>query len=395
MKKLLEGIRIADLSQFFSGPWGSMLLADQGAEVIKIEPPGMGEALRIFIMFEKEIAPLFTIMNRNKKSISLDLRKTEGQEIFKKLIAECDVVLSNLTPGTLDGWGLDYETVLKKINPQLIYASVSGFGEKGIERYCKMTAFDVIAQAVSGVLDTMNVKNAPRLPLADISAGNFIALGISQALFYRERTGIGQAIDLSMHDMMYAMNVFAHAREFIRRARERDLEAPVFLPTYNQYPTGDDNRVAIVCVTEKQFKRFCQIMGTPELYRDKRFKTPIKRMDNAEELDKIVENWTLQHTREEIIEMLEKERIPCGPVIKRDEIRDHPQLEAREMLITKFEFEGVPKATIPGVILKFSETPGSVDTKAPDLGVNNEEIYCDLLKFSKEDLETWKKQGII
>ncbi|MHA1377030.1 MAG: CaiB/BaiF CoA transferase family protein [Candidatus Helarchaeota archaeon] len=395
MVKLLEGIRVADLSQFFSGPWGSMLLSDQGAEVIKIEPPGFGEALRMFVFFDKDIAPLFTILNRNKKSITLNLRVKEGQDIFKKLIAECDVLLENFTPGTLVKWGLDYETVLKKINPKLIYASVSGFGQKGIERYCKKTAFDVIAQAVSGVLDTCQIKNAPRLPTADLSAGAYIALGISQALFYREKTGVGQAIDLSMHDMMYAMNVFAHSREFIKRAQEKDLDSPVFLPTYNQYPTRDGNRVAIVVVTPKQFKRFCNVMGQPKLYRDKRFKSPMDRMDNADELDEIVQRWTSQYNRDEIIEMLEAERIPCGPVIKREEIRDHPQLKARDMLITKFKFEGVPKATIPGVILKFSETPGSIDSKAADLGANNQDIYRDLLKFSEEDLENWKKNGII
>ena len=395
MKKLLEGIRIADLSQFLSGPWGSILLADQGAEVIKVEPPGFGEALRLFIFFDKEISPLFTILNRNKKSITLNLRVKEGQEIFKKLIKKCDVLLENFTPGTLAKWDLDYETVLKKINPRLIKASISGFGQKGIERYCKKTAFDVIAQAVSGVLHTCNIKNAPRFPTADLSAGAYIALGISQALFYREKTGVGQAIDLSMHDMMYAMNLFAHTREFITRVRERDLDAPVFLPTYNQYPTGDGNRVAIVVVTPKQFKRFCKTIGQPKLYRDKRFKSPIDRIDNAVELDKIVEEWTLQHSREEIIEILEEERIPCGPVIKREEIRDHPQLKARNMLINKFKFDGVPKATIPGVILKYSETPGSVDTKAPDLGANNKEIFCDLLNYSEVDLEKWKKQSII
>ncbi|MFX0133327.1 MAG: CaiB/BaiF CoA transferase family protein, partial [Candidatus Hodarchaeota archaeon] len=301
MKKLLEGVRIADLSQFLSGPWGSMLLADQGAEVIKIEPPGAGEAFRFFIIFEKQVAPLFCILNRNKKSITLNLRLKEGQEIFKKLIAECDVLLENFTPGTLAKWNLDYETVLKKINPRLICASISGFGQKGIERYCKKTAFDVIAQAVGGVLHTMNIKKAPRMPIADISAGNFIALGISQALFYRERTGVGQAIDLSMHDMMYAMNFFAHAREFIDVAKERDLDSPIILPTYNQYPTADDNRVAIVCVTEKQFERLCKCIGKPELYRDKRFSNPMKRIRNAEEWDVYLEEWTLEHTRNEII----------------------------------------------------------------------------------------------
>ena len=140
MKRMLEGVTVLDLSQFFSGPWGSTQLSDQGAEVIKVEPPGIGEAFRLFILFNRQINPLFCIINRNKKSITLNLRLKEAQDIFKELIKHVDVVLENFTPGVMKNWGLDYESVLKPINPRLIYAAISGFGQTGLEEYRTQTA---------------------------------------------------------------------------------------------------------------------------------------------------------------------------------------------------------------------------------------------------------------
>ncbi len=391
MPKILEGVRVLDLSQFISGPWGSKFLADQGAEVIKVEPPGMGEALRMFVFFDKQIGPLFTIINRNKKSITLNLRVSEGQEILKELVKHSDVLLENFTPGTMEKWGIGYE-ILRKINPRLIYAAISGFGQTGPLR--NRTAFDIIAQATSGVAHAMNIEGPPRIPIADYSAGHLIALGIVEALYWREKSGKGQFIDLSMQDMMYSINIRGQVREFMDRAKDRELTSRI-LPTYNQYPTKDGQRVAIVSLTEKQFKRLMHIVGRPELTKDRRFKNPVKRMDYVDILDEVLKEWTLTKTRDEIIKILESERIPCGPVITIDEIHDQPQLEARGMYIRKFEFEGIKRATIPGPVLKFSETPGSVETKGPDLGEHNSEIYSELLGYSSEKLQSLRKNGII
>ncbi|NVM30953.1 MAG: CoA transferase [Candidatus Helarchaeota archaeon] len=391
-ERTLDGIRVLDLSQFISGPWGSKFLADQGAEVIKVEPPGFGEAMRMFIFFDKQIAPLFTIVNRNKKSITLNLRTPEAQEILKDLVKHVDVLLENFTPGIMEKWGIGYET-LKKINPRLIYAAISGFGQTGPLR--NRTAFDIIAQATSGVINAMQLDGPPGIPLADYSAGHLIALGIVEALYWREKSGKGQFIDLSMQDMMYAVNIRAQAREFIDRAKERELMASRWLPTYNQYPTKDGLRVAIVSITEKQFKNLMTLIGRPELTRDRRLKNPVKRMDNIEFLDEALETWTKSKTREEIIQILEENRIPCGPVMTIEEVHDIPQLEARGMYIRNFEFEDVEKATIPAPVLKFSETPGAVVTKGPALGEHNKEIYQDLLGISSEKFEQLRKKGII
>ncbi len=389
--RILDGVRVLDLSQFISGPWGSKFLADQGAEVIKIEPPGFGEAMRMFVFFDKQIAPLFSIINRNKKSITLNLRKKEAQDIFKELVKSVDVILENFTPGTMEKWGLGYN-ILKEINPRLIYAAISGFGQTG--PLSNRTAFDIIAQATSGLIEAMRLEGPPPVPLADYSAGHLIALGIVECLYWREKSGKGQFIDLSMQDMMYSVNIRAQAREFIGLAKDKALTSRI-LPTYNQYPTKDGLRVAIVSITEKQFKKLMEIIGRPELTTDRRLKNAIKRMSNVDFLDEVLSAWTVTKPRDEIIKILEDEHIPCGPVITLEEAHKQKQLEERGMYIREFKFDNVEQATIPGPVLKFSETPGAVLTKGPSLGEHNEEIYGQLLGYSPETLADLKKKQII
>ena len=211
MAKIFEGIRILDLSQFISGPWSTTFFADQGAEVIKIETPPFGEAFRLFTLYDKTIFPLFSILNRGKKSISLDLKKDKSKEIFKQLIKKSDVIVENFVKGTMEKWGLGYD-VLREQNPKIIYLKISGFGNEGLDRYTSKTAFDIIIQAESGILDALGFSvGPPRLPIADYTAGHIAAIALSQALYYREKTGIGQFIDISMHDIMYAINIRAQA----------------------------------------------------------------------------------------------------------------------------------------------------------------------------------------
>ncbi|MHA1268372.1 MAG: CaiB/BaiF CoA transferase family protein [Candidatus Helarchaeota archaeon] len=398
MKGTLDGIRILDLSQFISGPWCTNLLSTQGAEVIKIEPPVTGESLRMFVIFQKHMYFFFSIFNLNKKSITLNIRTKEGQEIFKQLVKHADVVVENFTPGYMKKWDLDYETVLKPINPRLIYATISGFGQTGLKEYVEKPAFDLNIQANSGFLNALGMDGPPRIPLSDFSAGNVMALGICQALYYREKTGKGQMIDLSMLDLMYAMNVRTQVREYMPQARGRDEVVEKILPTYDQYKTKDNKKVGIVTITERQFQRLCDVIGRPELKKDRRFKNVVKRMDHVEELDVILENWTKGLNRDEIVKILDEHRIPCAPVLNVDEVRDHPQLKARDMFYQNFDlskFPDIKTATVPNVILRFSEAPGEVISTAPQLGENNEEIYQELLGFSEEKMKNLRKNGII
>ena len=396
MPKIFEGLRILDLSQFISGPWTSTFFADQGAEVIKVETPPFGEAFRLFVLYDKTIFPLFSILNRGKKSISLNLRKQEAQEIFINLIKKSDVLVENFVKGTMEKWNIGYKT-LKKINPELIYAKISGYGNYGLDQYTKKTAFDIIIQAQAGILDAMDINEGPpKLPIADYTAGHIAAMGISQALYYREKTGKGQFIDISMHDLMFAINMRAQAKEFMPLAANLDLGSK-FLPIYNQYQCKD-GLIAMTTLTEKQYKRLCEeVLEKPDLVNDPRLNNPIKRFNHVDLLDEIVENWTRTKTREEAIKTLEKVRIPCGKTLTMEEVHDHPNLKERGMLVDHFDFSkwNVDKASIAGPLIKFSETKGEVNSPGPEFGQDNEEIYCDLLGFDKEQINGWERNNII
>jgi len=339
--------------------------------------------------------PLFSILNRGKKSVSLDLRKEEAKEIFIKLVGKSDVLIENFVKGTMEKWGLGYD-VLKEVNPKLIYAKISGYGNEGLEKYTKKTAFDIIIQAQAGILDALNIKEGPaRLPIADYTAGHICAIGVSQALYYREKTGIGQFIDISMHDVMFAINIRAQAKEFMPLAKQ-DVGLK-FLPIYNQYHCKD-GLIAMTTLTENQWIRLCEnVLKKPELISDKRFGNIIKRFDHVDLLDEIVEEWSNTLTRDEAIEQLEAVRIPCGKTYTLEEVHSHPNLAERGMLVNHFDFSkwGVEKATIPNRLINFSETPGSVDSPGPEFCTNNEEIYCGLLDYSIDDLKEWKRKKII
>jgi len=311
-------------------------------------------------------------------------------------VKKSDVLIENFVKGTMEKWGVGYDT-LKEINPKLIYAKISGYGNEGLKRYTQKTAFDIIIQAEAGILDALGFKEGPpRLPIADYTAGHIAAIGISQALYYRERTGKGQFIDVSMHDIMFSINIRAQAKEFIPRAQQIDV-ASKYLPIYNQYQCKD-GLIVLTTLTEKQWVRLCEdVLRKPELIKDTRFDNVIKRFDYVEVLDKIVEDWSKKFTRDEAIEQLEAVRIPCGMTLRIDEVHTHPNLKERGMLCDQFDFSkwNVNKATIPNRLLNFSETKGSVEGMGPEFGMNNEEIYCDLLGHNKDELRSWKQKKLI
>ena len=304
--------------------------------------------------------------------------------------------MENFVKGTMEKWGLGYD-ILKQINPKLIYAKISGYGNYELEHYTQKTAFDIIIQAQAGILDALGFKEGPpRLPIADYTAGHIAAIGISQALYYRERSGMGQFIDISMHDIMFAINIRAQAKEFIPRAQHIDV-ASKFLPIYNQYRCKD-GLIVLTTLTEKQWIRLCQnVLKKPELIKDSRFDNIIKRFDYIEILDELIENWSKDLTRDEAIKQLETVRIPCGKNLRIDEVHNHPNLRKRGMLCDQFNFSkwGVGKATIPNRLINFSATEGGVEASGPEFKANNEEIYIDLLGYSKDELKNWKRKNLI
>jgi CoA:oxalate CoA-transferase len=312
------------------------------------------------------------------------------------LVKKSDVLIENFVKGTMERWGLGYPE-LNKINPRLIYAKISGYGNEGLEKYTSKTAFDIIIQSEAAILDALGLKEGPpKLPIADYTAGHVAAIGISQALYHREKTGKGQFIDISMHDLMFAINMRAQAREFISMSKTLELGTK-FLPVYNQYKTKD-GMIVLTTLTEKQFQRLMNdILNKPELLEDPRFNNIIKRFNHVDELDEIIRKWSKNLTRDEAIRQLEKVRIPCGKVIHMNEVHKHPNLNERGMLVQNFDFSewGVEKATIPGPLIKFSEVSGRVESAGPVFGAHNDEIYIDLLGYSKEELEQFRSEKMI
>ncbi len=400
MRHALDDILVIDTSQFLSGPWCSTLLADMGAKVIKIEPK-VGEAMRLYTYMNRNLEAMLSLLHRNKFGMTLDLRTAKGKEIFKKLIAKADIYVDNFTPGVLEKLNLGYD-VLKEINPRLIYVSISGFGRTG--PYHSHPAFDIIAQATGGIMYVSErMDRQPALFFADTLSGIFGALGAMQALYYREKTGKGQIVDISMQDVMYAINTNAIVKALFERLfsdKDREKiglkskagEASIKLPLYNSYPTRN-GYVVIVALTDRQVRRLFNTMGRPDLIKSRKFSSIIKRLKNIDELDEEIRKWTLQHTVEEILNLLHKNHIPCAPVYDLDQVNKDPQLKDRGMF-QEISHERIGRIRVPGIIIKLSESPGEIIRPAPKLGEHNDQILKEL-GYTINEIKEFKNNGII
>lgn len=389
MKKALGNIRILDFSQYISGPWGSMILAEFGADVIKIEPIKTGESFRIRLMEDPELEPLFHLINHDKKSMTLNIAKPEGQEIVRKLVLKSDVVLENFVPGITDKFGIGYNE-LKKLNPGIVYCAVSGYGQTGIEEWVKKPSFDLIAQAQSGILDIYNLyEQHPPLAIADISTASYAVICILIALNYKNMTGKGQFIDLSMLDLMYTLNLRTNIIQYVPKERYENPR-----PTYRTWK-AEDGYIAIAVSTHRQWNNFCKAIEREDLTDDSRFDFPYKRWQNRDILNPIVAEWFQSKTLSEIEQIMFDAHIPCGRVRKKEEIHNHPQLKARGMPMTRFKFEGFGRIYMPDVFVKFSETPGSIERMAPKLGEHTDEILQEVAGLKMAEIKALREKEVI
>lgn len=396
----LEGIRVIDVSQYISGPRCTQILADMGAEVIKVEPP-YGEALRLLMAFNPETERGYSVLNRNKKGITLNIFSEKGAEILKKLVQKADVFVENYTPGVLERYGIGYPQ-LSRVNPRLIYGAITGFGQTG--PYSFRQAYDIIGQATGGIMDAMRRPDKPpTVFFADLVSGAYLAVGILCALIAREKTGRGQMVDISMQDVMY----FHNYRAQVRRAFDAELTQELMnefgltpeslmdenrrVAFWNVY-RAKDGYIAIVALMEKHWKRLMEVIGHPEL--GEKYSFLPERVKNSEKLIEVIENWVKDRTVKEVMDELDKVRVPCGPVHTAQTLLDDPQLIAREML-TEVEHRRFGRIKVPGIPVKLTETPGKVRTPAPELGEHNYEIYTSLLGFSESEIESLKREGII
>lgn len=396
MEGILKGIRILDLGRFISAPFCGMLLADMGAEVIKIERVGAGEDGRRLGPYKDGISVYVTAFNRNKKGITLNFRTGEGKEIFRRLVAESDVIIENFRPGTMAKMGFDYETC-KSINPRIIMASISGFGQKG--RYSNKAAFDGIASAMSGLYAINFTQTGPRptgIPLGDHISGIYNALAIMMALYDREHTGQGQYIDTAMLDCLFSV--------FETRLPGCALNG-VDIGVLPKYDTGDplacpsnvykckDGWVCLHAGTDPNFKRFAEVTQDPGLLQEK-YQRIEERMADYFTVDRLTADWFATKTVEEADQLLTDAGVPCGIVCNLTRILNDPNSREREMVVYT-EVPGLGPVPFVGNPLKLQSRPILNRERAPLIGEHNEDVYRGLLQLTDSQLVLLREKGVI
>jgi len=394
----MQGIRVIDCATFIAAPFASTLLGEFGAEVIKVELPDIGDPCRR-LGNASEAGDSFTWLTeaRNKKSVTLDLRKPEGAELFKRLVAESDVVCENFQTGTLESWGLGYEE-LKKVNPRIIMLRITGYGQTG--PYRDRPCFGRIANAFSGLTFLAGEPNGPPVTpgsatLADYGSGLFGALGVLLALRARDLTGVGQVIDIALYESMFRMlDELVPAYGAKKIIRQRMGAGTAIVVPHSHYPTGDGRWVAIACTTDKLFERLAVLMGRPELVQEHLFKFMADRIARRVEVDGAVTEWTSTLSLKDIIARCDEAQVPCGPVYAIDEIYDDPHYQARGNLLS-FPDPRVGELTMPNVVPNLTGTPGQVNWLGPRLGQHTEEVFCSMLGVSTAELEALKARHVV
>jgi len=373
--KPLEGIKVLDFSQIHGATFSTMLLADFGAEVVKVEKPGEGDKLRAFGPKVDGYSTYHAYLNRGKKSIAVDLKTEEGKNIIKELVKEFDVVVENFRYGKMDELGLGYD-VLSAINPKLVYASLTGYGRSGEKK--ERACFDNTAQAFSSMLDMTGYGGGAPITMAQLAnqyGGIHLALGIVLAMIHVKKGGEGQMIDVSASDSLFSaledgmVDIEFNGHHHIRNGNMSQAIAP-----YDTYATKD-GFVSIGVSTDDQWEKFCKALGLEELLGDPRYSTNSLRGQHYLEggLRAKIEAFTETKTKFEIEEILSEQKIPCGSVCTTKEAIDSEQMKHRQMVIT-VDDPVVGKVTMPGVVAKLGTTPGCVSKPAPQLGEDTEEV---------------------
>ena len=394
----LEGVRVVEMGSLLAGPFCGQLLADFGAEVIKIEPPGKGDPMRVWGRHRKEGRTLWwPIIARNKKSVTLNLREQEGQEIARKLISEADVLVENFRPGTLEKWGLGYEK-LKSLNPGLVMVRVSGYGQTG--PYSGRAGFGSIGEAMGGIRHVTGFEDQapPRtgVSLGDSLAATFGALGALTALYHREaHGGEGQVVDVGIYEAVLAM-MESTIPEYVLADNIRGRTGTVlpFVAPSNIYPTKDNDYVLIAGNADTVFTRLAKAVGHPEWAEEDRYATHHARGENMQELDDKISAWTRERSVEEVLDAMAEAGVPSGKVFTAKDMVEDEHYAARENVVTVEDPE-IGAFPMQNVVPRLSDTPGEVRWTGPTLGQHNEEIYGDVLGLDAEELSELHERGTI
>ncbi len=394
----LDDIRILDVSSFLAGPFCSTQLAEFGAEVLKVELPGIGDALRRFGTITENGDSLPWLSEcRNKKSVTLDMRTPDGAQILKRLVEKCDVMVENFQPGTLEKWGLGWDT-LKEVNPRLIMVRISGYGQTG--PYRDRPGFGRIANAFGGLSFLAGYPDRPPVTpgsatIPDYMAGFYGAMGAMLALRARERTGRGQMIDIGLYEPVFRiLDEIAPAYGYKGFVRQRMGPGTVNVVPHSHYPTRDGRWIAIACTTDKIYQRLAVAMGEPHMAEPQNWGPLANRERDRAKVDQHVGEWTARYDRADLLRMCEESQVPCGPVYSIDEIFEDPQYQARGNIL-KMQDERVGELPIPNLVPRLSDTPGKVNWLGPRLGEHNDEVFKGLLGMSGDELGRLAAEGVI
>ncbi len=393
----LEGVRVIDASTVIAGPFGAALLSDFGAEVIKVEMPGKGDPSRAMgPLFEGE-SLRWPTYSRNKKNITLDLRKEEGKNLFLKLVEKSDLIFENFRTGTFDKWGLDYET-LKKHNPNIIVVRITGYGQTGPNAMLAgfgtpCTAFSGLT-AITGFPDRAPVS--PPISMADYVAGLYAAFAAMLCLYYRDaKDGTGQEVDVSLYEGLFRW-LEGHIGWFDQTGKNRD-RAPTIAGSASPsgtYKTQDGKWAVLVCSTDRTFEYFANSMDRADLLQDERFNTNASRVKNSVLMDAIVSEWMGQRDWAFIKEHLDSFGVPVSLVFTMEDIFTDPHYAARQNLV-EVDHPKFGKLRMPSVTPKLSATPGEVKWPGAPLGTFNDDVFGNLLGLSTEEVNELKEKGII
>ncbi len=400
MSRALEGIRVVDLSHVLAAPTATMFLADLGAEVIHIEPPH-GDDSREFGPFidepDKNRSGYFISLNRNKKSMVLNLKHDKGKAILRELIKRSDVLVENFRPTTMKKLGFDWENV-RKINPAIIYAAISGFGHDSPAEYAERPAYDVVAQAYSGLMSITGPSDGPPCragsSVGDIVAGHQAAIGILAALLHRKKTGRGQFYDGSMVDGLFAILESAVIRYTIENRIPEPLgSAHPSITPFQAFATRDA-WIIIAIGNNSMWSRFCRIIERQDLMDDHRFNTNPARTKNRKVLSVILQQELVKKSTGEWISIFDEADLPYSPINNMQQICNDPIIRHRNMLV-EVEQPTAGKVKIAGSPIRLSETPGEVYAHAPLLGEHSVDVLKSVLNYSQEEVEILTAEGIV
>ena len=394
----LHGMTVIDAGTTIAGPMAASLLGDFGAEVIKIELPGRGDPTREWAPKKDGLSLWWKVSGRNKKLITLNLGKPEGQALLKKLIVDADILIENFRTGTMERWNVGYQD-LAAANPGIIMVRISGYGQDG--PYSHRPGYGTIAEAMSGIPSFTGFPDKPptlsAFPLADAVAGLFGALGAMFAVYHRDvkGTGEGQIVDVSLYEPLFRLvESFVIAYDQLGKVKQRRGNRMEESSPRNAYETSDDAWVAVSASSQRTFERLAEAIGRPHLSDDSRFVDNPSRVENAAQLDAVLTEWFRKLRLEDVMEVLESHDVVAGPVYDIRRIFQDPHYEARES-ITRVEDPDLGPVRMQNVIPKLGKTPGRVKHAGLGLGEHNHEIYGDRLGLSLEEMERLKEDGVI